>query len=398
MTVKSATQPRIGVLTYDLQEFTSALLERLQAAVQPMMLTAYPCFFHRSQQDVRVAALPSAIRPRPLGVSRGGVKEAMTSSINVRAAWRLVSDNDIVILHGLQGATALLTVLLCKLRNRRAISVNHSLGPDMERRRRWWIRGLKTLLLGACDWHICQMPAAAETLAEVYGVPRERLFMAPFEGGASLYRHMTQSREERRRATRQRLGIGPHETLYLFVGNIIPLKGPELFVRAFSRLSAVPARGVLAGPEEPRYGAEGTISHYQALAASLQVSDRITMPGRLDSEGLADLYAASDVFVLPTYKDCMPKVFIEAALFGLPIITTTAPGSVGVLPDPGRNGFAVPPGDVSALATAMLELHDPVRRAEFSAASMAAVNAFCDPVKETEGFVAAIHRCIEPAR
>jgi Glycosyltransferase Family 4 len=223
--VNSKIPPRIGVLTYDLQQFTSALLERLQAAVRPMPLTAYPCFYHRAQQDVRVPALRSSIRPRPLGVSGRGVREALTSSVNVRAAWRLVSDNDIVILHGLQGATALLAVLLCKLRNRRAISVNHSLGPDMERRRRWWIRGLKRLLLGACDWHICQMPAAAETLAEVYGVPRTRMSMAPFEGGASLYRHMTESREERRCATRERLGIGPNETLYLFVGNVIPLKG-----------------------------------------------------------------------------------------------------------------------------------------------------------------------------
>jgi glycosyltransferase involved in cell wall biosynthesis len=123
----------------------------------------------------------------------------------------------------------------------------------------------------------------------------------------------------------------------------------------------------------------------------------VHLTGRVDSNELANLYAASDVFVLPTYKDCMPKVFIEAALFGLPIITTTAPGSVGVLPDPGKNGFAVSPGDPAALAAAMRELHDHVRRAEFSRASQAAVDAFCDPLKEIEGFVAAIEQCKAPS-
>jgi glycosyltransferase involved in cell wall biosynthesis len=381
-------------LTYDLQPFTQELLARLQNALRDMRVAAYPCFFHVAQGAAQVEFLPSSIRAKPFGVSGRGVREAFTSSTNLRAAWKIAWENDAVLLYGLQGTTALLAVLFARLLRRRVISVNHSLGPEMERHRRWWVRGLKRMLLSGCHWHISQMPAARRTLIEVYGVSQERVTEAPFEGGASLYRPMALQRSERRARTRKLLGIGDEETVYLYVGNIIPLKGPGLFIRAMAKLSALPVRAILAGPEEPGYGIEGTIAHYRALAADMGVADRVHLTGPMDLQRLADLYAASDVFVLPTFKDCMPKAFIEAALFRLPIITTNAPGSVGILPAPGKNGYAVPIGDLDALAEAMLSLHDKQLRNAFAQSVKAAVDAFCDPQKEISGFVEAVHSAL----
>ena len=46
------------------------------------------------------------------------------------------------------------------------------------------------------------------------------------------------------------------------VGNIIPSKGPDLFVKALESLDDVAAKGVIVGPEEPGYGSQGTILYY----------------------------------------------------------------------------------------------------------------------------------------
>lgn len=380
----------LGILTYDQQPFTNSLIERLQNAMPELRITAYPCFYHPSQEGTSFLVVPSNVRARPFGVEGRGVREAFTSSFNLSAAWRITAENEIVMLYGLQGVTALLVVLFGVIRGCRIISVNHSLGPEMELRRRWWIRLLKKWLLTSCDWHVCQMPAAKVTLQTVYGLSPSTMSDAPFEGGASLYRPMTIDRVRRRAATRSRLRVSDETTVFLFVGNIIPLKGPGLFVRALAALESLQSVGILAGPEEPGYGEEGTIAYYEALAASLGVRERVVLTGRMDSEQLADLYAGADVLVLPTFKDCMPKVFIEAALFGLPIVTTDAPGSVGILPNPGVNGYAVPVGDLGALTRAMTELENPVVRQRFSGAALEAVEEFCNADKETGGFVAAI--------
>lgn len=65
------------------------------------------------------------------------------------------------------------------------------------------------------------------------------------------------------------------------------------------------------------------------------------------------------VYVLPSYAEGTPRSSLEALAIGRPIITTDAPGCRETV-EHGQNGFLVPVGDSSALATAMLRfLRDP---------------------------------------
>lgn len=66
--------------------------------------------------------------------------------------------------------------------------------------------------------------------------------------------------------------------------------------------------------------------------------------------------ATSDIFVLPSfYREGIPRVLLEAASMGLPLITTDLPGCWEVV-EHGMNGFLVPPRNPDALAQAMLRL------------------------------------------
>lgn len=70
---------------------------------------------------------------------------------------------------------------------------------------------------------------------------------------------------------------------------------------------------------------------------------------------LADIRPAlreCSVYVLPSYREGMPRTVLEAMAIGRPIITTNAPGCRETV-IPGENGFLVPPRNVNALAAAM---------------------------------------------
>jgi glycosyltransferase involved in cell wall biosynthesis len=76
---------------------------------------------------------------------------------------------------------------------------------------------------------------------------------------------------------------------------------------------------------------------------------------KANSVELRDLYAGSDVFVLPTRADCYSLVCMEALAAGLPVVTT----DVGGLPDvvrEGETGHVVPVDDEAMLGDVLSAL------------------------------------------
>jgi len=63
----------------------------------------------------------------------------------------------------------------------------------------------------------------------------------------------------------------------------------------------------------------------------------------------------SDIVVLPSYREGLPKVLLEAASCGRAIIATDVPGCREIV-EHGINGLLVPPKDVNSLAESMLKL------------------------------------------
>lgn len=381
---------KVGILTYDLQPFTAELIARIANGLSEAELTAYPCFAHESQNDHSFKVLASNIKAKPMGVNSGEVREAFTSSINIKSSLDISSQNDIVILYGLQGASALLAATLARLRGKRLISVIHSLAPLMESKRKWWVKLAKKYLLSLCHLHICQMPASRATLSKVYGVSVDKMRDAPFEGGAGAYRNFVKKGSFDKMDLRRQISVPLDAHVFLFAGNIIPLKGLDLAIRAFARTKSDNSVLIVVGQEEPDYGEQGTIDFYKKIALEEGCADRCFFLGRVQRQRLAELYALSDVFVLPTWKDCLPKVFIEAAIFGLPIVTTEAPGSVGLFPSPNESGFVVSVGDVDALSVAMDRIQEDGLIGAFSARIRATVEEFCQAELEKSGFVSAI--------
>ena len=70
---------------------------------------------------------------------------------------------------------------------------------------------------------------------------------------------------------------------------------------------------------------------------------------------MATLMSSAHMVVLPSYREGLPKVLIEAAACGRAVITTDVPGCREAIA-PGVTGLLVPPKDASALAEAIRRL------------------------------------------
>ena len=72
-------------------------------------------------------------------------------------------------------------------------------------------------------------------------------------------------------------------------------------------------------------------------------------------EDMISLFQTTDIVVLPSYREGMPKVLIEACAAGIPIVTTDAIGCRDCV-DESENGFKVPVKSVIPLANAIEKL------------------------------------------
>ncbi len=146
-------------------------------------------------------------------------------------------------------------------------------------------------------------------------------------------------------ALRRSLALDASTRVFLFLGTGYRRKGLAVLLRAFARHAAgdPAARLVVAGYES---GA----AHYERLAGTLGVAERVRFTGGRRDPEVA--FAAADVYVLPTYYDPFAASTVEALSSGLPVVTTTTNGGAERVVD-GLTGSIVPPGDVDALATAL---------------------------------------------
>ena len=136
---------------------------------------------------------------------------------------------------------------------------------------------------------------------------------------------------------------------FLFVGRIARDKGIEELVSAFVQLyqETPNIRLLLVGPLEDDLDpismeTRSIISTYKAIHTI----------GRQTGTDLLAYYAASDCFVLPSYREGFPNTVLEAGAMGLPCIVTDINGSREIITD-GYNGLIVPPRDVNRLYCAM---------------------------------------------
>lgn len=142
----------------------------------------------------------------------------------------------------------------------------------------------------------------------------------------------------------------------LTVGTISPRKGTSLIPKVIAILEQKEIRigWSYIGCADGASG-EQEMRHTLERASELGVMPNLKFLGLMEWNALCAYYRNSDLFVLPTYMEGVPRVILEAQAAGLPVITT----AVGGIPQAVRNGkdaLLVNPGEPEALAAAIEEV------------------------------------------
>lgn len=154
---------------------------------------------------------------------------------------------------------------------------------------------------------------------------------------------------------REKYGVpGP---IVFYVGTTAFDKGTHYLVEAMRTLWAKgrEARLILAGPQMDHF-----LRYFQALPE--EARQRCHLLGFISDQDKRDLFAAGDVFAMPSRTDSFGIVYLEAWLYGKPVIGAAAGGVPDVIAD-GQDGYLVPFGDVPALATRLEQFLDDKDRA-----------------------------------
>ena len=215
---------------------------------------------------------------------------------------------------------------------------------------RFIYEGLQKLACRTSDLTIFQNHDDARQFIAA-GVVSENKVKIIFGSGVDTGRFSaSQVTRQQRNEVRQALGLRPDETVVTMISRVIRSKGVLEFMTAAQRVSSQcpNTRFLLIGSDDPH-------SLDRLDDAELhRLKQAVTWPG--PRQDIPAVLAVSDIFVLPSaYREGIPRVLLEAASMGLPLITTDSPGCNEVVED-GANGCLVPVTNPEALSRAIVNL------------------------------------------
>jgi len=253
-----------------------------------------------------------------------------------------------VIVCGGYGYLASWHVLGWARRHKRPVFLWSESNQQDQRRGMPHVEMLKRRFIAASSGFVVPGKSAAAYVA-TFGVPRERIFVAPNAVDNSFFtQHASAARS---RAAELRRQFDLPERYFLCVGRLVFSKGIFDLLDAYSQLAPElrAAAGLLFvgdGVEQPELEAQATAIH----------PGTVRFAGFAHREQLAVYYALAEALVFPTHTDPWGLVVNEAMACGIPIVATDAGGCVVDLVQDGWNGYVVPKSAPQKLAEALAKV------------------------------------------
>jgi glycosyltransferase involved in cell wall biosynthesis len=255
---------------------------------------------------------------------------------------------NVLLVHGYNSLTNVLAILTAKLTGTRVLIRGDTRKMD-HHRESGGRRALKSALFKIVDGFV-----TIGTLNRDYyvnhGVEVRRLFFAPFCVSNSAFRLDGASHAAARERVRGELGLGEDEVVVLFVAKLTAQKRVDDLIRAFALIERqfANARLVISGSGEEA-------QQLRKLAADLSL-ERLVFAGFYNQSKLPALYAACDLFVLPSVQESWGLAVNEAMAAGLPVVVSDEVGAAPDLVEGKGTGIVFPCGDVNALAQSLASL------------------------------------------
>jgi glycosyltransferase involved in cell wall biosynthesis len=149
---------------------------------------------------------------------------------------------------------------------------------------------------------------------------------------------------------RDLFGLPPHASLVVAAGRLDPSKGHLLLLEAFDIVRRVVpgAYLLICGETRSRNAYDAKVIR---RCAELGLSEHVIFAGQ--RKDLPAIYAAADLFCLPTEDDPCPLVYLEAMAAGLPTVGIHSGGVPEIV---GETGLLASPGNAAELAANIVRL------------------------------------------
>lgn len=255
---------------------------------------------------------------------------------------------DVLLVHGYNSVTNLLAIAAAKvvgtrllLRGDTRLAPHHRAAPALKRRLKKW-------LISRFDGFVAIGSQNRAYYLEL-GAAEDRIFFAPFSVNNADFALVPEVAAAKRAEIRRSLDIPDQAVVVLYASKLTALKRPRDLVTAFGDLARECSSAWLlmagSGEEMP----------HLLTSASERGIERIRFIGFQNQQALPGLYAACDLFVLPSQGDAWGLVVNEVMAAGLPVIVSDEVGAAPDLVEGKGTGVVYSCGDIDALRSALSE-------------------------------------------
>jgi glycosyltransferase involved in cell wall biosynthesis len=275
-------------------------------------------------------------------------------SMVVPAVWKEIrrSGLDALVVHGHSPAAQLVGIAAAKASGipvfmRGETHLGLSRGSVKALLRKFVMRAFYARLNG-----VLAIGSANKAFYRAMGVPERRIFPTPYTVDNSRFMQAARITDRERVELRAMLGVRDERPILLYSAKFEDRKCPGDLLRAAAQLNRDGAVFQLA-----MIGSGAMEAELRSLATALGMGN-VHFHGFVNQSAIPRIYAACDVFVLPSKNEPWGLAINEAMCAGLPIVASAEVGCVPDLIRDGVNGRTFPAGNIGMLASVLRCLID----------------------------------------
>jgi len=195
-------------------------------------------------------------------------------------------------------------------------------------------------LVKDCHRVIASTEKGKEDLITYYDAVPEAISVIPCGVNLDLFRPI------QRETARCHLGLNG-ESIIVFVGRIIPLKGIDNMLKAMAHLEGKQRiKLVVIGGDDH---SQVEMQRLKNLSRTLKIGESVIFLGSVKQETLPFFYSAADLCVVPSYYESFGLVVLESLACGTPVVATKVGCAESVIRY-GETGYVVTDNDPGGLA------------------------------------------------
>jgi glycosyltransferase involved in cell wall biosynthesis len=295
---------------------------------------------------------------------------------------------DAVLLHGYSYAVNVLALLAAKTKG---VPVLMRSDTHLGLQRRRWKRWIRDTVLSIAYRFVDGFLAIGTANRAYYRalrVPDEKIFDVPFAVDNDRFIAAAALAPEQRAKVRKKYGLPVDGPVVLYASKFTRQKHPDDVIHAMARLrdEGQVATLFMVGTGEME-------DELRDLSNSLCM-ENVVFGGFINQAELPKVYAASDIFVLPSENDHWGLIVNEVMCAGIPVVVSNDAGCVPDLVKDGVNGYHMKAGDIGSLVLALEKLlSDESLRRRMGAASLSIISGWSYE-QCRQGIMAALRQCV----